>query len=673
MKSDLKGRLRNTYLPHKKGLMPVYEAVINSIESIEELHQITHRPLNEFQIRIVIDHRIQTAIERDLAQSTPIESFQVIDDGIGFTSENWNSFITLDSDKKIKKGCRGIGRLMWLKAFDSVTVDSNYVEDKLAQRRTFTFDANTEVTETLANTNKIQSNSTTVTLKGFKELYAQATYKTLDGIAKGLLEHCLWYFIRHQGVPIITLEDDEETIDLFKLFEDHMHTSASHESITIKESVFDITHVKVRTTQNLPHSLCYCASGRLVKSEKLADKIPGLYRAISDSEGQFNYMAYLTSDFLDKSVTNERLDFNISEKSEGIFSNKDVSYVDIRKGLLPLIKTFLGASLEAVLDEGKKRVNRFVSEKRPKYRPLMKHMAPEKLLVDPSISDEDLDLLLHRETFEVEESILREGHSLINDVSQYDEYETRLSTYLEKVSDLKQSDLANYVAHRRYVLDLLNFAIKKQSDGKFVREETIHRLIVPMQITSSDIQYRHQNLWLIDERLAFHHFLASDKPLSSNPTTSSTSGKKPDIAALKIFDNPLFFGNQEPHASITVIEIKRPMRNGFAAGGGEETDPILQALGYLRRLRDGASTINGRPIPNADSIPGFIYVLADFSEKLLDCCRLHQLQKTVDGMGFFGYQRDEAYNAYIQVISFDGLIASANERNRAFFDKLGLP
>ena len=42
-------------------------------------------------------------------------------------------------------------------------------------------------------------------------------------------------------------------------------------------------------------------------------------------------------------------------------------------------------------------------------------------------------------------------------------------------------------------------------------------------------------------------------------------------------------------------------------------------------------------------------------------------------MGYFGYHRDEAYNAYIQVISFDGLVSSAKERNRAFFDKLGLP
>ena len=181
-----------------------------------------------------------------------------------------------------------------------------------------------------------------------------------------------------------------------------------------------------------------------------------------------------------------------------------------------------------------------------------------------------------------------------------------------------------------------------------------------------------KNLWLIDERLAFHHFLASDKPLSAYPTTGNATGKRPDVASLRLFDTPLLFGvKSQQQASITVIEIKKPMRKDFKPG--EDKDPILQGLGYLRQLREGASTIDGRTIPNADKIPGFVYVLADLTNHLVDCCAVHQLQKTADGLGYFGYQGNEAYNAYIQVISFGGLVVSAKERNRAFFDQLGLP
>jgi hypothetical protein len=115
------------------------------------------------------------------------------------------------------------------------------------------------------------------------------------------------------------------------------------------------------------------------------------------------------------------------------------------------------------------------------------------------------------------------------------------------------------------------------------------------------------------------------------------------------------------------------MRKGFQAGVDEERDPISQSLDYLSRLRKGASARGGRPIPNADKIPGFIYVLADLTASLEKCCKFHQLTKTADGMGYFGYHKDSDYNAYIQVISFDGLVKGAKERNRAFFDQLGLP
>ena len=47
------------------------------------------------------------------------------------------------------------------------------------------------------------------------------------------------------------------------------------------------------------------------------------------------------------------------------------------------------------------------------------------------------------------------------------------------------------------------------------------------------------------------------------------------------------------------------------------------------------------------------------------------LTVTSDHMGYFGY--NPSHNAYIEVIGFDRLITAAKERNKAFFDKLGLP
>ncbi|MGU5717817.1 hypothetical protein, partial [Aeromonas taiwanensis] len=70
-------------------------------------------------------------------------------------------------------------------------------------------------------------------------------------------------------------------------------------------------------------------------------------------------------------------------------------------------------------------------------------------------------------------------------------------------------------------------------------------------------------------------------------------------------------------------------------------------------------------------VPGYCYVLCDLTESMHRRCRRANLRITSDGMGYFGY--NEPSHAYIEVISFDQLVKAAKERNRAFFDKLGLP
>ena len=56
---------------------------------------------------------------------------------------------------------------------------------------------------------------------------------------------------------------------------------------------------------------------------------------------------------------------------------------------------------------------------------------------------------------------------------------------------------------------------------------------------------------------------------------------------------------------------------------------------------------------------------------MVDQCELFDLTVTSDHMGYFGYNK--GYKTYIEVISYNKLVNAANERNKAFFDKLGLP
>ena len=668
--TNLAGRLRNTSLLKSHGLLPVFEAVVNSIQSLEEADRLS---TGQITLEIVRNPQQHMHSGKEAEQET-IKGFIITDNGVGFNDANMTSFETLDSDHKIDKGCRGIGRLMWLKAFDLAKVDSTFHQNGNFYQRQFSFSAQNGVqSEPVADVSD-KTARTVLTLDGFDKTYYSSCRKTASAIAEALLEHCLWYFVRNPTIPCIVVKDGSETIALSTIFDQCMHSKATSEPVKIKEHSFELTHIKFRAGVHKNHSMFLCAAGRVVKEEFISKKVPGLFGTISDDGGKFTYACYVTSPYLDEHVRSERTAFNIPEKIDDLTSDIEVSLSEIRDTVVSKTKEYLSEYLQENMKAGKERVDAFVAHKAPRYRSIISHMNASELTVDPGISDKDLELHLHKQYFEVESALLEEGHEIMNPVveSNFEEYQNRLSDYLQKANDFKQSDLANYVSHRRTIIDLLEKYIAQLDNGKYVREDLIHQLIMPMHKDSTQTPLDACNLWLIDERLSFHDYLASDKPLGSMPITDDSSGKKPDLFALNVCDNPILVSDKKnlPLASITVVEIKRPMRNDAAEG--EEKDPIDQALTYLERVRDGqAKTSNGLLIPNSKDVPGFCYILCDLTSTILKRCKNWDLTATADHMGYFGYNKN--YSAFIEVISYNRLVQSAKERNKAFFDKLGLP
>ncbi|MFN4056428.1 MAG: ATP-binding protein [Alishewanella aestuarii] len=648
--------------------MPVFEAVVNSIHSIEEKDNIDNG-----KIVLRIGRATQASLDLDFKSLPLITGFTITDNGCGFDDANFKSFETLDSDHKIDKGCRGVGRLMWLKVFDQVEVESHFINsDYELKKRVFRFNDKLGVHNEDLLTATDQQHGTNIKLVGFDDTYRKQVPAKGLSIANQLLEHVLWYFVRPGSAPKVLVEDAGEIFDLDLLLEEHMHASAFIETITIRNYSFELTHIKFRASVNKRHQLALCAANRLVKEESIQGKLPGLYGKISDASGEFTYTCYVSSDYLNKHVRSERTSFNITEDVEDMLD--EVSFKEIRETVLARTKEYLKDVLAENIAAGRKRVDDFIDNYAPRYRPIASYIAEDLLIVDPDKSDKDLELHLHAQWYEVERQLVSEGHTILQPYNEEhkEEYRKRLNTYLLKAEDLKKSDLANYVAHRKVIIDLLQKSIERLEDGKYAREDMIHELIMPMRKDSNEVFFDSCNLWLIDERLAFHNYLASDKTINRMPITGSNSNKEPDLVSLKVFDNPILFNGQTsfPLAAITVVEIKRPMRNDMREG--EEKDPIDQALSYLERIREGkVTTQSGRPIPGGKDIPGYCYVLCDLTESMQRRARRANLRITSDGMGYFGY--NEPSHAYIEVISFDQLVKAATERNRAFFDKLGLP
>ena len=679
MMTNLHGRLRNTYLPKSHGVLPLFEAVVNSIHAIEEagLSSLDGKIIAEI-IRLP---QTQLQLEDDKAKRGPVPTedivgFRITDNGVGFNDDNFVSFQTLDSEHKLDKGCRGVGRLLWLKAFERVNVESVYLDQTSKMRsRGFAFDSRQGVTapaesEALPNADQ----KTVVHLDGFGKQYREASRKTADAIASGMFEHCLWYFVRDGGAPDIVLADGTERIDLHQVYKGHMRSDAVREKIEIGGRDFDLTHVRLRAGSQQGHIIALCAGNRLVKEESINGKIPGLFGRIEDANGGYVYACYVGSPFLDETVRSERTGFDILEEAGELLNGAEITLAQIRAAVVERAREQLAGHLEQNTQKSRARVDAFVANRAPRYRSILSRIPQDELTVDPAISDKDLDIVLHKHLARIEEGLLDEGHDLMKPQDQEDpaEYERRLEKYLAAAEDIKKSDLANYVAHRKVILDLLGSAIRRKPDGKYAREELVHRLIMPLRKTSGEIMLDNCNLWLVDERLAFHDFLASDTTLESMPITGSTETKEPDIVALNVLDIPILVSeeSQPPLASIVVVEIKRPMRDDASAG--EDKDPIEQALGYLDRIRRGqVRTHTGRPIPRSDTVPGFCYVLCDITPTIEARCKMHNLRVTSDNMGYFGF--NDNYKAYIEVISFDRLVAAASQRNKAFFDKLGLP
>ena len=679
MKSNLNGRVKNLALSKSNGLMPLFEAVVNSIEAIDDRFQSENEIGESGRVAVHI-HRQDDLQHLELGSGCmperPIISFEVIDNGVGFNERNWTSFQELDFTRKEKRGCRGVARLTWLKAFEKIRIKSWYEEEGITKARWFDFTAENEV-QPIDVPNSEGAIGSKVLLDGFRTRYAQSVEKTADSIAFRMMEHLLWYFVRSADVPQIEIHDDdsEEPLCLNDMFNTDLLKDWKNDSIEIKGVNFSIMHVKLRANATPKHSIAYCAARRLVKKE--AVEMPGLTPSISDSSGLYRYAGYVESNYIDERVNQERTDIDIEENSTGLFADSEISLSDLRSNLKRLIQIYLRDDLEKNVSAGQERLDNYVRAVAPQYLPIVKNLHSDDFAVDPGISDASLGRLLHEKKYEIEQDLLDRGEKLLRpDLSEdYNDYSERVGSYMAELEQVKQSDLASYVAHRRVVIDLLRKAMGIQDNGKYAREKVLHSLLMPMGRTSEDLEsLRGSNLWLIDERLAFHqYYLGSDKPFSSIPATGASGRMRPDLFAVHKYENPHIFSETANghQTAITIIEFKRPMNNGF--GSGEETDPIAQAYKYLRKIRNGGVLCStGRHVPNAENLPAHVYIVADLTPLMKERCDNVGLRIAPDGMSYFGYNSSPSIRAYTEVIDFQGLLNHATERNAAFFHQLGM-
>ena len=666
MQLDVVGKIDNTSLAATRPLQPLYEAVVNSIQAIDEAQ------IDDGKISIHVLRETSALFNsKEDARFRPIIGFEIIDNGIGFTDDNFESFCTSDTTYKKSRGGKGVGRFVWLVAFNEVKVESVFEKDRKAWKRQFRFIAKGDgIADAVCEKADDATRATSVTLLGYHDKYQRHCPKKPETIAWHIAEHCLEFFIRAH-CPQIELIDTEtdDLINLNRIFEQGMVDKSEADSFDIDGNKFIATHVRLYASHASDHLAHYCANDRVVKSTKLRGKLPNVGTRIDDEQGKrFLYAVYVESDLLNDTVNAERTDFAIEDESSELFDDV-LAWSNIVDAVVARSKNYLEPFTDPVHQRKKDRIEKFVAQEAPMYRPIMRYISDAVEQIDPEVTDDELDMELYRAYHALSVETRQQGHTLLSTdelPESFEGFSARLEAYFEKVTNINAADLARYVCHRKAVLDFLQKLLRVQADGRYALEQHVHNLIFPMGATSSDILLEDHNLWLVDEKLAYHTFLASDKQLRTLQPHNGDSQKEPDIIA---YDATCAFASSEDdYSAITLIEFKRLMLESYS----EEKNPFVQVCEYIDILRaNKARSPEGREILLPDNLPFYCYVVCDMSSQLETWARLFELTKTPDAQGFFGYKK--AFNAYFEVISYNKLVSDAKKRNAIFFEKLGLP
>lgn len=667
---NLHSLVRQYHLPKSKWLFPLFEAISNSIHAIEDA-SIQNKTINIYIQR----YTDQKALTKNKKQR--ITGFTIVDNGIGFTDENFKSFRELGSELKIQRGGKGIGRLSWLKVFNSIQVSSIYKQDDEYFKLEFDFSIDNSVhNEEKNNLAKPQEIKTKISLTDLK-INEYGQHYECESIADKIVEHFFIYFLMGKTCPRLVLHDEEETYDLNKRYEEILRSqSPIEDSFEINQEEFKIQYIEIDSKGQKEHKVFLLAHNRSVQEQDLSKLIPEFKKPITDDDKKYVYAVCISGSYLDSIVNTERTALNFPEEEQqqgrlevGILKSQ------LLESIITNIKSNLSYILEDLLKEKEKTIREYI-DKNPSHKWVLNHKEIiEEVNWEGSLTEEKLDAALYtvrsRESSKATEKIDSVLKKIINagDYEKLPQYIEELDQNAKLITETSKSALAEYIIKRKAILKLLEISHELVKDEKRKElEKIVHSIIFPLKAISDEVSFDRQNLWIIDERLAFHNYLASDKKIKSIEVLDGVdSDERPDLL---IFNKPFAFTQDHSnYDSIVIIEFKSPTVNSFSL----DDNPIKQVTDYIVDIRKGKATDRyGNPIGPVGEIPIYVYIICNglqSIEELRDKAYTY-LNWTPDKLGFFGNQ--DHLKAYFEIISFRKIISDANKRNQIFFRKLGL-
>ena len=642
---------------------PITEAITNAIDAIDK----SGRNDGEIHIRIIRNPQFVSTDDDKLADVTSVE---ISDNGIGFNKENRDSFDTIYSQLKRSIGGKGFGRFFYLRHFNDVHIESTFIEDNKYKHRSFDFGKQYDVIVNDKVSN-LPSASDTGTILRLLNIKGVKLDKDPEIISHRILEQILSYFSDPSYTcPQIIFEDDvlDTPIVLngqIGTQDDSLIQLKKSDNFTIKGTKLRYKMFKILKPRNQKSKIILTARNQAVTEKSLDVYIPDFCSdftedVLVDGEKESrNYIIrfYVQGEYLEDNVTAERDSFNFGEKHDLVYP---ASVEDIEKAIAEIAKKEFEGVVSLRSKSKREKFEKY-AQSNIWYKPYIDDIDFEAIKANPT--QDDIELILHKAKYERDLEIKKNISQLTSRNKNYIEAQSNAKKLIREVKDASYSDLAQYIAFRKSILELFKKTLEWNDLGEYDTEKAVHDIIFPTKSDSNDTIYDGHNLWIIDEGLNLTQYLSSDKNIFNE------NKDRPDIAAFHY--NVAYRDGSEASNPVSIFEFKRPGRNDFVDASSKE-DPIQQIIRYVNSIRNGDyKTPKGSRIHISPTTPFYGYIVADVDNKVEKWLIEEKNLKSIpDNKGWFLIQ--DNINFRIEFVTWEKLLNDAVVRHRIFFEKLGL-
>lgn len=325
---------------------------MNSIQAIREGAPSRRGPGN-----VTIDvERERSLVPED---NPAISGFRIIDDGVGLTDENFDSFNTAYSPHKMPSGGKGLGHFMWLKAFESAHITSIFTDNGSLLRRSFVFDEQYDLDDRgLPQVVESGNLGTSVRLTNYRDTYKNQCPRTTEVLIEKVIEHFLLVLLESDR-PNIIVSDLGQIYNINNLFDRDYKANASVHPFTVKDKIFTLHGFRLPTSRTSRHKLVYAADQRAVLSDNLEDYLPSLGSRLVDNDGNsFFYLAVVQGTYLSEHVSPGRSDFDFTPVEDSdvsdtgdLFSQITIRRADIRNSALAFVQDDLSNIIQTITNK----------------------------------------------------------------------------------------------------------------------------------------------------------------------------------------------------------------------------------------------------------------------------------------------------------------------------------